>query len=170
MKALVTGLALLVVLGLAFLLYRSPTAPPMMTEAEIAQHEAEVMQAIDGQWAGYVEAMLGGDTEGVLSFWTEDMRLWGPGMNLGRRELETLVRDSFGSPMAIRAFDVTPFDTFIHGKVVYQSGQMDVTRPDPDGNPIEDHSYFLAKWVKQPDGAWRMSRGLQGPVEAPEEG
>jgi len=146
------------------------TVPPEMTEAEIAQYEAEVMREIDEQLARYGEAMVQGDTEGVLSFWTEDMRLWGPGMNLERTEFETLVRDSFGSPMAITAFEVTPFDMFIHGNVVYQIGQMDVTRPGPDGEPIEDHSYILAKWVKQPDGAWRMSRGLQGPVEAPEEG
>ena len=42
MKGLITSLAVLVVLGLAFFLYSSPTAPPEMTEAEVAQIEAEV--------------------------------------------------------------------------------------------------------------------------------
>ena len=43
MKALIAAAALLVVLGVAFLLYSSPTAPPAeMTDAEIAQIEAAV--------------------------------------------------------------------------------------------------------------------------------
>jgi ketosteroid isomerase-like protein len=140
-----------------------------MSQAEIAQHEAEVMQAIDEQWAGYAEAMVGGEAEGVLSYWTEDMRLRGPGMDLDRTEFESLVRGSLGSVMVVTAFEYTPLDTFIHGNTVYQIGRMDVTGPGPDGEPVRDHSYALAKWVKQPDGVWRMSQGLQGPVEAPEE-
>jgi len=47
MKALITLLALIVVLGVAFVLYRSPPAEPEMTEAEIAQIEAEVMEFAD---------------------------------------------------------------------------------------------------------------------------
>jgi hypothetical protein len=42
MKALITVAALLVVLGLGFFLYSTPTASPEMTEAEIVQIEAEV--------------------------------------------------------------------------------------------------------------------------------
>jgi hypothetical protein len=48
MKGAITVLAALVVLGLGFFLYSSPTAPPEMTEADIAQIEAGVMEAADG--------------------------------------------------------------------------------------------------------------------------
>ena len=48
MKAAITVLGLLVVLGFGFFLYRSPTAPPEMTEAERAQRDAEVKEAISG--------------------------------------------------------------------------------------------------------------------------
>lgn len=48
MKGLIAVLAVFVVLGFAFLRYRSPTAPPPeMTEAERAQIEAEVMEFAD---------------------------------------------------------------------------------------------------------------------------
>ena len=43
MKGLITAAAVLVVLGIGFLLYSSPTAAPELTEAEIAQIEAEVL-------------------------------------------------------------------------------------------------------------------------------
>ena len=170
MKGLITALAVLVVLGVGFLLFSSPTAPPEMTEAEIAQLEAEVMQAIDEQWVGYRDAILRGDAEGALSYWTEDMRLLGPGMNLSRSEFETVVREMLGSGMVLTALDFEPFDTFIHGDVVYQIGQLDQAAQAPGGEPVEAHYYILAKWEQQPDGAWRMSRGLQGPVDAPAEG
>ena len=56
MKALITLLALIVVLGLAFVLYRSPPPAPEMTEAENAQYEAEVMELAD-RW---MDAWRGG--------------------------------------------------------------------------------------------------------------
>ena len=47
MKGLIAVLFALVILGLAFFLYRNPTAPPEMTEAEIAQVQSEVMEAAE---------------------------------------------------------------------------------------------------------------------------
>jgi uncharacterized protein (TIGR02246 family) len=53
MKALLAILALLVVLGLGWFLYSSPTAPAEMTDAEVTQIEAEVLSAGD-QWLAAV--------------------------------------------------------------------------------------------------------------------
>ena len=55
MKGLIAGLALLVVLGIGFLLYSSPTASPEMTEAEIAQIEAEVLAVMQDFIDGFNE-------------------------------------------------------------------------------------------------------------------
>jgi uncharacterized protein (TIGR02246 family) len=170
MKGLITVLAVLVVVGLGFFLYFSPTPPPEMSEAEVARMESGVTQALDERWDEYRTAMLEGDPEGILSCWTEDMRLLGPGMNLERTEFEAVVRGYFEPGTLITAFEFTPSDTFIHGDVVYQIGQMDETIQYPGGEPIEASYYILAKWEKQPDGVWRMSRGLQSPVDAPPEG
>jgi ketosteroid isomerase-like protein len=49
MKGAITLLAVLVVVGLAFFLYSTPTAPPEMTEVERGQIEGEVMSWTD-QW------------------------------------------------------------------------------------------------------------------------
>jgi len=54
MKAVAAGLAALVVMGVLFFLWASPTAPPAeMTEAEIAQIEAEVNQVLDDLMAAW---------------------------------------------------------------------------------------------------------------------
>ena len=61
MKGLIAGLAALLVLGVGFFLYSSPTAPSAeMTEAEIAQIEAEVVQFADA----YTDVWRGNDCEG----------------------------------------------------------------------------------------------------------
>ena len=59
MKGLIAGLAVFVVLGFAFLRYRSPTSPAEMTEAERAQIEAGVME-----WAeAWFDVWRGNDCE-----------------------------------------------------------------------------------------------------------
>jgi len=65
MKALLAAIALFVVLGLGFLLYSSPPAPPEMTEAEIAQIEAEVAAVADQ----LMTAMNNLDTEVAAAYY-----------------------------------------------------------------------------------------------------
>ena len=53
MKGLIAGLALLAVLGAAFMLYSSPTAPAEMTDADRQAVAAEVKQASEGWLAAW---------------------------------------------------------------------------------------------------------------------
>jgi hypothetical protein len=72
MKALITLLALIVVLGVAFVLYRSPPAGPEMTEAERAQIEAEVTEAA----AGLLESFRTLDAEAVAEWFHPTETSW----------------------------------------------------------------------------------------------
>jgi hypothetical protein len=70
MKGLITVLAVVVVLGLAFFLYRTPTAPPEMTEAEVAAVE----EAVLAQANALIETQNAFDADGFLAqFSTEDL-------------------------------------------------------------------------------------------------
>jgi hypothetical protein len=75
MKGLMTVLAILVVVGLAFFLYRTPTAPSAMTEAETAQIEAEVTEAA----AGLLESFRTMDAQAIGEWFhpTETSFVWG---------------------------------------------------------------------------------------------
>ncbi len=75
MKGFVVVLLALVLAGLAaWFYYARPEAapPPEMTEAEIAQYEAEVIQAIEGRTDAFYEAFLQGGAQAAASFWTSD--------------------------------------------------------------------------------------------------
>ena len=67
MKGLIAGLGLLLVLGVGFFLYSSPTAPSAeMTEAEIAQIEADVGQVFDDLLNSFVTK----DPEGYVALFS----------------------------------------------------------------------------------------------------
>lgn len=63
MRALIAGLGLLVVLAVGFILYSSPTAPPEMTEAQVAAIE----EAVLAQANALIEAQNAFDVDGFLA-------------------------------------------------------------------------------------------------------
>jgi len=79
MKALIAGIALLVVVGIGFLLYSSPTAPPAeMTDADRAQIEAEVEQIV----LGLYDSVAQGDVGVWMATLHEQTGLWLLGMDV----------------------------------------------------------------------------------------
>lgn len=110
------------------------------------------------------------DYEGWASYWTPDARVLQPGMDLSGSDLLDFGRDFFASGAQIFTLDVQSFEIFVHGEVAYQIGQLDETFQMPGEEPAEAHDYVFTKWEKQTDGAWRISRYLAGPRDAPPEG
>ena len=69
MKGLIAGLAVLLVLGVGFFLYSSPTEPSVeMTEADIAQIQAELMSWTD-EW---IESSRSQDADAVAALMDPD--------------------------------------------------------------------------------------------------
>jgi len=178
MKGLIPVLALLVVLGLGFFLYRSPTAPPAeMTDAEVAEYEdqlieemkAGVQQTIENRWAAFTVALQNLDYEGWRSFWTSDARVLQPDSDLQGNALFDFATEMFSSGLEFTAFDVESFEVFVHGDVAYQIGKYDELTQMPGEEPTEYHDHFFARWEKE-DGFWKIDRFLGSPREAPPEG
>ena len=154
-------------LAVLLLVAACQTAPPEMTDAEIAQIEAEVTQAIADQWAGFRETIQAGDYDGWASYWTSETRILQPGMDLSGTAWFDYVRDSFEGGVQFLTFDVESFDVFVHGDIAYQIGQYDETAELAGGEPAEWHEYLFVRWVRGTDGMWRISRLLSAPREAP---
>ena len=91
---------------LAFLV--SCQAPPAeMTEAEIAQYEVEVREEIISQVDSVNDGFMRGDAEAVLSGYTTDARVYWPGGNLTRDELQEWAVGSFHSRVRLPAAETT---------------------------------------------------------------
>jgi ketosteroid isomerase-like protein len=171
MKGLIAGLAVLLVLGVAFFFYSSPAPPPAeMTEAEIAQIEADVGQAISARWAGFREGLLAGDIDGMMELWTQDVRLLEPGMDFNRADLLGFITDFVEGGGVGFDFQQETFDLFLHGEVAYQIGQYDEEIQFGGQERIVVQNHFFVRWEKGEDGVWRISRFHAAPREAPPEG
>jgi ketosteroid isomerase-like protein len=140
-----------------------------MSEAEIAQIEAQVSQAISDQWDDFTVALKNLDYEGWRSFWTSDARVLQPGMDQEGSALFDTVTEMFSSGLQFSEFEVESFDVFVHGDVAYQIGKYDELTQMPGEAPTEYHDHFFARWEKE-DGFWKIDRFMGSPREAPEEG
>jgi ketosteroid isomerase-like protein len=167
MKGLITVLAVLVVVGLAFFLYRAPTAPPEMTEAEIAQHEAEVIQEIQDRTHSFWEAVLDGDAPAVASYWTSDALMLEPGVRVTGEELPTFM-EGILEAVDYLDYNFEVLEWFIHGDVAYSIASYDETFV-VEGQEMVARNYGFSRWEKV-DGVWMMDRLVAGPRDAPEEG
>lgn len=167
MKGPITVLAALVVLGLAFLLYRSPTPPSGMTETGGAQYEAQVVEAITARLDAYEGVVMSGDFEGWSSYWTQDAHVMEPGMDLTGSEFRGMGRDFFDAGGQVFSADWETLEVFVHGDVAYQIGKIHETFQYPGEEPAEAHNHIFVRWERQPDGTWKISRFLAGPIEAP---
>jgi ketosteroid isomerase-like protein len=171
MKGLIAVLVVLLAIGVLFF-YSSgpPSAPAEMSEAEIAQVEAEVAQTISDRWAAYHDVLVAGDIPGIQDYWTSDLRVLEPGMDFTKNDVENFFTDFFGSGGVGYGFQPETFDVFVHGDVAYHVGQYDedVQFGGQERNVIQN--YFFARWEKGEDGVWRISRFVAAPREAPPTG
>jgi ketosteroid isomerase-like protein len=169
MKGLIAVLGLLVVLGVAFFLYGSPAGPPAeMTEAEMAQAEAEAAQAISDRWAEYRDALMSGDVDEIMSYWTSDAHLYEPGMNLTAADLSDWLQAAFETTSVVD-LEVRRLDIFVHGDVAYEITEADEPLQVEGQGLVPREVYGFFRWEKE-DGVWKMDRLVVGPRDAPPEG
>ena len=143
------------------------SAPPEMTEAEIAQIEADAIQEIQSRTDDFWEAVLSGDAETVASFWTSNALILEPGIRVAGDEIPTFLEEAFASA-TYTAYDEEVLDWFIHGDVAYSISSYDETF-QVDGQEIMVRNYAFIRWEKV-DGTWMIHRLVAGPRNASSEG
>jgi ketosteroid isomerase-like protein len=135
----------------------------------MAENEAEVKQAITERMNAYQKITLNGDLEGMRSYWTPDIRFLEPGMDLSGDEWSSFLRE-FVEGGKVFSWDWEPIEIFVHGDVAYQIARYHESFQPPGGEPTEVHNNFFAKWERDPDGMWKISRVVAGPIDGPPEG
>ena len=162
MKGLIAGLAVLVVLGIGFLLYSSPTATPEMTDAEVAQIEAEVMESMGTYVDGYREM----DMEKVGSVAHPDFLTYPySGRVVNRSEfVETSLAWAEGKESWAISWVDTNVRVLSPDLAVFSGTSVD-TLTFSDGRAFYHPSNAYAfLFERTPDG-WKLSMG--GPSAAP---
>lgn len=122
----------------------------------------------DAQWAAI--SAQGRDVEGILSFWTDDARVYPPGTPpvSGKAALRSYVQGA----LAIPGFHITweSSEAYLSrdGHMGYLLGINEVTMPGPGGQAVTTRGRGLTVWRREPDGEWRCVIDIwnAGPVES----
>jgi ketosteroid isomerase-like protein len=150
-----------------FLVAACQAPPAEMTEAERAQYEAEVIQAIESRIDAFYEALLQGDAQTATSFWTSDALVLMPGLRVSGSEVPTFLAELLETT-TFTAYDFEILEWFIHGDVAYYICSYDETLR-VEGQEVMVRNYDFARWEKE-DGVWMIDRLFAGPRDAPPEG
>jgi len=130
----------------------------------------EAKQAINDRWAAYHDVLVAGDLEGMMAYFTSDIRLLEPGWDFGLSDIRELFTGFFESGGKGFSFQPETFDLFVHGDVAYQVGQYDEDVQFGGQERTVLQRYNFARWEKGNDGVWRISRFVAAPRDPSAEG
>ena len=130
-----------------------------------AADTAAVRQELTDRMAAYEEALRSGDVERIRAFWTADLRVLEPGLDLSGDQAREFMTGFFATGRVI-SLDLEAYDTFAHGDAAYQVGEYDEIL-EVGGAQLTVRNYYFLRWEKGADGVWRFDRLVAGPREAP---
>jgi hypothetical protein len=159
MKGLITVLAVLVVVLLAYFLYRTPSAPREMTEAEVAAVE----EAVLAQANALIETQNALDADGFLAqFSTEDLDWINQSTHFASYEaVAETIRDAF---VGMDAFDSgwkTVSVDIISRKAALCHGEWWGEQTRGDVVTRYESVFWTALHELQADGTWKITRAHQ---------
>lgn len=109
----------------------------------------------DAKWASL--GSPGQDVERILSFWTDDARVYPPGMPTvsGKAAIRNYVQGA----LAIPGFHITWTTSEAHlspdGRLAYLLSTNAVRMPGGDGRLVTAQGRAVTVWRRDPDGEWR---------------
>lgn len=110
----------------------------------------------DAEWSA--AASDGTDVERILSFWTEDAVVIGPGLPTisGKAALRQYVTESFRIPGFRISWKSSEVTFSPDGNMAYMIGRNSVTMDGPDGQSTSAEGRAVTIWRKE-QGEWRCS-------------
>lgn len=120
----------------------------------------------DAEWAAL--SSQGQDVERILSYWTDDARVYPPGMPVvsGKAALRGYVEGALAIPGFHIIWSSSDAGFSPDGQLAYLVGSNAVTMPGPDGQPVTTSGRALTVWRQEPDGEWRCALDIwnEGPA------
>lgn len=114
----------------------------------------------------YEQALLAGDPAAVRGFWTDDARVFLPGLSLEGGGLAAFVDEFYAGGGRVLSVDFQPREVFAHGEAAYELGQLEETARFGGQEPQTVRENYFLRWRRDADGEWRIDRFLAVPVDA----
>ena len=121
----------------------------------MSRDERAALLERDREWSAV--ASQGEDVERILSFWTEDAKVFPAGMPVveGKPSIREFVTGSLSVPGFKISWEPAEVVVSPSGEMGYTTGRNHVTAPDADGKLQTEDGRYVTVWRREPDGEWR---------------
>ena len=111
----------------------------------------------DAEWAAI--SASGRDIERILSFWTDDARVFAPGLPpfSGKAALRSYVEGALAIPGFHITWTTSAAALSPDGQMAYLLSTNTVTMPGPEGQPVSTNGRAVTVWRRESDGNWRCA-------------
>ena len=139
----------------------TPVKDSAATAARPVVDAAAVRRIIEDANAKYIDALIRGDTVGMLANYAEDAVVMDPGRppSRGRAEVGANFARKIQSAK-VSDEKATTASVDVAGDYAIETGSYDVTVTPKGGKPMHDKGKYLTVWKKQADGSWKIYRDI----------
>ena len=111
----------------------------------------------DAEWAAL--ASEGREVDRMLSFWTDDARVYPPGLPVvsGTVALRSYVEGALAIPGFHTTWTSSEANLSPDGRLAFVLSTNSVTMPGPDGRLRTTSGRAVTVWRREPDGEWRCA-------------
>ena len=119
------------------------------------QKEREAILETDREWARVAAA--GRDIERIISFWSDDAKIYAPGIPaiVGKEAIRQFVQSSLAMPGFSISWVTTEVVVSNDGMFGYATGTNQTTLKDSEGKNITIHGKAVTVWRKKASGIWK---------------
>ncbi|HUF23578.1 MAG TPA: DUF4440 domain-containing protein [Vicinamibacterales bacterium] len=138
----------------ACLIFALALVPGCRADVDV-EAERELLRQTDLEWAA--TAAAGQDLERIVSYWTDDAKVYPAGMPVvdGKAAILEFVAGTLATPGFVVTWQPQEVVVSPDGRFGYTIGANQFTAPDPSGVAVTTHGRYVTVWRKEPDGAWR---------------
>lgn len=138
------------------------------SELAASEADAAARAGIDRLFEEMKAPMMSGDAAAFVNYWTEDVHLLEPDVDVrGRAALQTFVGDFFAAGNRVVSIEFQRGELFVHGDAAYETGSYVQTIRGADGQEASVNNNYFARFEKQADGSWKFDRVVEGPIRSP---
>jgi ketosteroid isomerase-like protein len=121
------------------------------------ERERERLLERDAEWAAL--SSKGQDVDRILSFWTDDARVFAPGLPafIGKAALRRYVEGALAIPGFQITWTTSEASLSPDGKLAYLLSTNSVTMAGPEGQPVTTSGRAVTVWRRESDGNWRCA-------------
>jgi ketosteroid isomerase-like protein len=135
-----------------------------------SQSDAEYKAKIESLNKEMVKNMLEGNTEKLLTIYTQDA-ISLPGnepMSQGLTEIRKASEEMAKSGVKFNSFEPTILKVMSSGNLITEIGTYKISMTVPEvGGPVDDHGKYLTIWEKQKDGSLKVKVEMWNSDKAP---